>query len=114
MMRFFSCIGPTVLNSAAPPAPDDQADDDDPPERDCTDTRVGERHTEPLVTLVYATLRLMIVPVPDPSLIVAPVGLDSRIVNVSLGSTRESLFTGTVMIFWVSPGANVTVPATEM
>ena len=32
--------------------------------------------------------------------------------NVSLASASESAFTGTVMIFWVSPGAKLRVPET--
>ncbi len=50
---------------------------------------MGMEAWPPGVTLAdYATLRLMIVPVPDPSVIVEPDGFDSTSVNVSLASAR--------------------------
>ena len=54
--------------------------------------------------------RSLMVAMPIASMRVAPVGLDSMTRKSSVPSVSESLFTTTVMVLRVSPGANVSVP----
>ena len=57
-----------------------------------------------------AASSFVIVPRPTPSASVAPEGLDSATVNVSLGSTVVSPFTTTAIVFVVCPAVKVSVP----
>ena len=57
-----------------------------------------------------AVSSLMIVPLPVPSAMVAPVGLASVTVKLSLASTVASPIAATVIVFCVSPAAKVSVP----
>ena len=57
-----------------------------------------------------AVSSFVIVPVAVARAIVAPEGLDSVTVNVSLGSTVVSPFTTTAIVFVVCPAVKVSVP----
>ena len=59
---------------------------------------------------VVAVSSLVIVPIADPSAIVAPDAFDNVTVNVSVGSTAVSPSTAMVITCEVTPGANVIVP----
>ena len=63
---------------------------------------------------VGVVARSVIDPAPEPSTSVAPDGVDSVTVKVSLASAVASPLTMTAMVLLVSPGANVTVPVEAM
>ncbi len=66
--------------------------------------------SEMLMPGVVVTSSLVMVPVAVPREMVAPVGLDSATVKVSVGSTAVSPVTLTVMVWEVTPAAKVRVP----
>ena len=72
-------------------------------------TRVAS-DTDRLGRTGATTSSLMIVPVAEPSAIVAPTGDDSSTVNVSSASATLSPLMSTWIICEVVPGAKVTVP----
>ncbi len=52
----------------------------------------------------------LIVPVPEPSAMVAPAGEDKAMVNVSAGSSRASVTSAIGTVRVVAPGVKVSVP----